>query len=115
MLPDPANLKRGAPGRRPGAPEIDKGETVIPRNRLPFRPLLGAVLAACVTALPLASGPSRAEELSREQQIADLEKQIKELTKKLEDLRKAPAPPAPQPAEGIPADWVKALTWRCIG
>jgi photosystem II stability/assembly factor-like uncharacterized protein len=53
--------------------------------------------------------------LSHEQQIAELEKQIEALKKKLEELRKAPAPAPSLADETLPADWVKALAWRCIG
>jgi photosystem II stability/assembly factor-like uncharacterized protein len=73
-------------------------------------------LAAGLLLTPPAPPPARAEEKTREQQIADLEKQIQELQQKLEELKKAPAPPAPPKADGLlPADWTKALNWRCIG
>ncbi len=58
--------------------------------------------------------PARAEELSRQQQIADLERQIHELNQRLDDLRKC-EPIAPPTAEGIPDDWIKTLHWRSIG
>ncbi|HBI46384.1 MAG TPA: hypothetical protein DDY78_26565, partial [Planctomycetales bacterium] len=70
------------------------------------------VLAAIILGLILAPSSGRAEERSREQLIADLEHQIQDLTKKLTDLKNQPPP---TPHIGIPADWVKALNWRCIG
>jgi photosystem II stability/assembly factor-like uncharacterized protein len=67
-----------------------------------------------VTALAVIPTSSQGEELSRDQQIKDIEKQIRELTQKLNELKKnAETPVTPQP--GIPADWVKSLTWRSIG
>ncbi len=77
-------------------------------------PVLAALLAAGLLAVAAAPSPSRAEEATRQQQIAEIERQIQELQKKLEELRRAQA--AAPAAEGtLPADWVKALTWRCIG
>ena len=59
-------------------------------------------------------GPQAEEAVSREQQIADLERQIQELTKKLAELRAMPT--QPEKAETtLPAEWVKALNWRSIG
>src|SRR5262249_34682428 len=64
----------------------------------------------------LASTPSHGEEPSRQQQLADLEKQIQALNKKLEELRKAaPTPTSALPEGAIPAEWMKAMTWRSIG
>ncbi len=75
--------------------------------------LIGLLALGVLTLLSI-SGPSRAEELSREQQIAELERQIAELTQKLKELRQQAASPAPR-VEGIPDDWIKTLKWRCIG
>ncbi len=75
----------------------------------------GCVLAASCWACSSTPPGVRGEEKSREQQVADLERQIQELTKKLADLKAQPAPPAPAPPPAVPADWVKALNWRCIG
>ncbi len=73
------------------------------------------VLAALVFGLLLTPSAAPAEEKTREQQIADLEKQIADLTKQLNDLKaQPPTPPAP-PKPSLPADWVGALKWRCIG
>src|SRR5262249_31491945 len=56
------------------------------------------------------------EELSREQQIAEIEKQIQELTKKLDELRKQPQPAPTGRVEGDPEPaWLQQFTWRCIG
>src|SRR5262249_52269003 len=41
---------------------------------------------------------------------------LAELQKKLEELRRSDGAPAPDPLEGtLPAEWVKAMQWRCIG
>ena len=64
----------------------------------------------------LAATPApSAQEPSRDQQIADLEKQIKELGRKLDELKQKPVPAPAKPSAGLPADWVQALHWRCIG
>src|SRR5262249_31233809 len=53
---------------------------------------------------------------SREQRLADLEKDLQALTKKLEELKASQPPTPPAGPEGtIPAEWIKALTWRSIG
>lgn len=83
------------------------------RNSIAFRLPLGAVLLVGFLAVIICPGRG-AEELSREQQIADIERQIEELRRKLETLRQVPTPP-PSPAPGIPADWIKSLSWRSIG
>ena len=58
--------------------------------------------------------PSLAQEKSREQQLADLEKDIQALNKKLDALKASTA--ATPSAEGsILAEWIKTLSWRCIG
>jgi S1-C subfamily serine protease/photosystem II stability/assembly factor-like uncharacterized protein len=72
------------------------------------------LLAAGLTGVAMAPTPSRGDEPSREQQIKELERQIQELNRKLDELRKNTATPV-HPENGIPADWVKALTWRSIG
>src|SRR5207302_1520424 len=70
-----------------------------------------------VTAVLMAGTEVSGEEVSRDQQIADLQKQIKELSRKVEELRTTAvkAPTSAFPEGTIPADWTKALTWRCIG
>jgi photosystem II stability/assembly factor-like uncharacterized protein len=78
---------------------------------------VGLVLAAGL-GLGLFSAPSYGEDKTREQEIAELQKEIQALNKKLDDLRKASPPMTPTAAvpEGtIPDEWIKALTWRCIG
>jgi photosystem II stability/assembly factor-like uncharacterized protein len=86
-------------------------------HRTPFRLLLLAVLAvgaAALVALPGASGEEAAP--AREQQLADIERQIHELEKKLDDLKKADGGKAAAAPDGtLPPEWVKALTWRCLG
>ncbi len=72
----------------------------------------GVTVIALGLSLPFAPPAARAEEKSRDQQIADLEKQIQDLTKKLTELKAQPPTPT-KPA--LPADWVGALKWRCIG
>ena len=93
---------------------LHEGQTVILRTNGTMR-LLGTLLSCGLLALLLVSAPTPAEELSRQQQIADLERQIQELTKKLTELRDTPAPSLPRPAPAIPADWIKTLNWRSIG
>jgi photosystem II stability/assembly factor-like uncharacterized protein len=61
------------------------------------------------------SGPGAEEAASRAQQIADIERQIQELTKKLDELRRMPETAATAPETTLPAEWTRALTWRCIG
>jgi photosystem II stability/assembly factor-like uncharacterized protein len=78
----------------------------------------GGVLAALVVGLLLTSPATRADEKTRDQQIADLEKQIQDLTRKLNDLKTqptTPTPPATTPRPTLPGEWVSALKWRCIG
>src|SRR5271166_5269135 len=84
------------------------------------RPLSLGLLAVfgllAVWAAPLPADPLP----ERQQQIADLEKQLADLKKKLDEVRGTPTAAAtiraaaPQ-EESLPADWIKALTWRCIG
>jgi photosystem II stability/assembly factor-like uncharacterized protein len=85
------------------------------RRAFPFPPFLAGILTvgiAILLALPR-SAPAE-EETSRQQQIADIERQIQELTKKLEELKRQ-SPSQAKPEEGLPAEWVKQLAWRCIG
>src|SRR4051812_45488073 len=76
---------------------------------------LTALLATGLAALLFVPAPAGAEGLSRDQQIAELENQIAELTKKLTELRQGGGPATTPAGEALPADWVKALNWRCIG
>jgi photosystem II stability/assembly factor-like uncharacterized protein len=90
-----------------------EGTPVIPRTYLVswfFR----TTLALGFVLLIGLSGPEAAEELSREQQIADLERQIQELTKKLDELRRM-QPSSAKTEAAIPPQWIKTLTWRDIG
>src|SRR5947199_122052 len=73
-----------------------------------------ALLVFPLGLLTLATVPSRGDELTRQKQIADVERQIAELTKKLEELKRQPA--NPKPSDGtLDPEWVKKLTWRGIG
>jgi photosystem II stability/assembly factor-like uncharacterized protein len=85
-----------------------------------FRWTVYGLLAAAMLALLAEPGRSEEEEKakSRDQKIADIEKQIGELNKKLTELRKADQEKSAGPtslALGLPAEWIKPLTWRCIG
>jgi photosystem II stability/assembly factor-like uncharacterized protein len=94
-------------------PRAAAGEfAVSARTNAWYRPLAGSLLLFLL-ALLFVTHPAWAEEVSRQQQIADLERQIQELAKKLEELRRES--PSARPEEGLPASWVKALHWRCIG
>jgi photosystem II stability/assembly factor-like uncharacterized protein len=75
-----------------------------------FPPSLVLLMAVLLVAVP-----SRGEGLSRDQQIADLERQIQDLTRRLTELRQAEEASKPKPELGLPASWVKTLHWRCIG
>jgi photosystem II stability/assembly factor-like uncharacterized protein len=82
-------------------------------NRL-FIVSLTLTAALLVSVLPV---PSHAEDNSKKQQIADIEKQIQDLNKKLKELQaNTGAASEPGAADGtIPADWIKSFSWRCIG
>ncbi len=77
--------------------------------------LLRAGLALAFVVLIGASGPEAAEDISREQQIADLEAQIQDLAKKLAELKRMQTSPSTKAETAIPAEWVKTLNWRSIG
>jgi photosystem II stability/assembly factor-like uncharacterized protein len=87
-----------------------------------FRPsfLAGLTLLGLLTIMAL---PAVSEEpAAHQKEITDLEKQIQELNKKLSALKAngngSVASAAVNPAtadNNIPADWIKALTWRPIG
>jgi photosystem II stability/assembly factor-like uncharacterized protein len=82
-------------------------------KRLLLRPALVGLLMLGLLTMTAASGQTDEKTSLRDRQIADLEKQISDLHKKLDELRKAEATAA-LPGT-VPADWVKALTWRSIG
>jgi photosystem II stability/assembly factor-like uncharacterized protein len=104
-------------------------ETPVIRYSLRFAALAGLALGlfglTLVPAPPLSSGeaaaagPPRVRRLlSREEQIAAIERQIAELSKRLDDLKKAPVLDKTKPAgvePSLPASWTSALHWRCIG
>ena len=81
------------------------------------RLLLCAVLTIGLLSVMVLPGQSEENSAPRDQQIADLEKQIQEMNKKLAELRKSTngAVVAPAVEGGLSHDWIKALTWRCIG
>ena len=88
---------------------------MILRRLVSFRFLLGGLLTLGILALVAVPAPSREDEVSRTQQIADLEKQIADLNKKLATLRNGNGTGQTAGQQTLPADWTKALTWRCIG
>ena len=62
----------------------------------------------------------QAQQPARDQRLDELQKQIEVLKKQLDQIKAQPgikpATAPPKPIEGgLPADWVKALTWRSIG
>jgi photosystem II stability/assembly factor-like uncharacterized protein len=94
---------------------------VIPLPRASFRRTFLFLLALALAVL--AAVPGQSEEPSvNAKQIADLEKQYEEarqkaeeLKKQLDELRNGTKPAPAGPADALPADWVKAMNWRCIG
>jgi photosystem II stability/assembly factor-like uncharacterized protein len=82
-------------------------------SRLPLWGLLAAGLVS------LAALPGRSDEPPpREKQIADIERQLQVLQKQLSELRQVghnTPSTAPKSEGALPTDWVKALTWRCVG
>src|SRR5262249_26466697 len=88
--------------------------TVLLRGPSARRWLLTALLTSAVVAAA-APGRGRAQDASREQQIADLERQLRGLSKKLEDLPRPPLQAAAHAAAGLPDGWLPALKWRLIG
>src|SRR5579884_2830655 len=95
------------------AVDTHEGTAMISRTQVSFWLMRAALTASLVMLLGI-SGPAAEEAIPREKQIADLERQIKELAKKLEELKRMPAAPATTEAT-LPAEWIKTLTWRCIG
>jgi photosystem II stability/assembly factor-like uncharacterized protein len=96
---------------------LQRGCTVISATRHPLRLSLLIALALAFAALIAAPAPS--EEPASSQLIADIEKQYQDakqkadgLKKKLDELR---AQKSTTTDGSLPADWVKAMNWRCIG
>ncbi len=92
---------------------------MIPRRRLPFRLTALAVLTLGFAALAAVPGQSQ-EAPASDPQLADLEKQYQEAQKKAEELKKKiddlrNHKPQATADGSLPADWVKALSWRSIG
>jgi photosystem II stability/assembly factor-like uncharacterized protein len=86
-------------------------------HRCPFRLLLCVVLSIGLATVIAVPGHSDEKSSSREKEIADLEKQIQAMNKKLAELKQSSNGGTIAPAvEGpLSHDWIKALTWRCIG
>ena len=82
-----------------------EGTSVIGRTHF-LTWLLRAGLAFAFVMLIGVSGPEAAEDISREQQIADLEAQIQDLAKKLAELKRMQTSPSPKAETAIPAAWV---------
>src|SRR5437867_2178478 len=79
-------------------------------------PVVLAGLALAWLAMP--SGAADSNSNSREKEISELEKQIQSLNQKIVELKSQPAsgPVASAAVDpGLPSDWVRAFTWRCIG
>src|ERR1051325_4875402 len=77
-------------------------------------PVVLAVAALAWLAIPSGAADSN----SREKEIGELEKQIQALNQKIVELKSQPATEAAASvasAPGLPSDWVRAFTWRCIG
>src|SRR5438552_2814101 len=76
----------------------------------------GSCLAAALI-FTLVPASSFAQDDPRQKQISELEKQLHELGKKLDELKQSrPATSVSSTPDGtIPADWIKSLSWRCIG
>ncbi len=79
------------------------------------RSLAGTALLFAMGGLALFSGQLMAKELSRDQEIADLQRQLQELNRRLEALQKQSAPRTPPSPGVLPAAWVSSLHWRSIG
>jgi photosystem II stability/assembly factor-like uncharacterized protein len=94
---------------------------VIPARRLPFRLAFLAIVTLGFVVLAAAPAPSE-EPAVNAKAVADLEKEYQdakqkadELKKKLDELRAQGAQSPATPEGALPADWVKAMQWRCIG
>lgn len=73
------------------------------------------IIGTTAFSLAVVLSPLWADEPTREQQIADIQKQLQQLNKKLDDLKQTKTADPAAPTGGISADWIKAMTWRCIG
>lgn len=80
----------------------------MPRQLTWIRIATAVMLGLLVTA------PAFPDDPDRTKQIADIEAKMKALASELDKLKSAKATPA-QPEEGLPANWVKSMTWRSIG
>jgi photosystem II stability/assembly factor-like uncharacterized protein len=95
----------------------NKGSAMKVRSLVPVRGLIVAFGLAAGFVATEAAGFSQGQAPARDQRISELEKQIKELNRKLDDLRKETpvASTTAAPDGSIPTDWMKSLSWRCIG
>src|SRR5262249_12713030 len=50
-----------------------------------------------------------------EKQYEEARQKAEELKKKIDELRNGTKPTEAAPGDALPADWVKAMSWRCIG
>jgi photosystem II stability/assembly factor-like uncharacterized protein len=81
-----------------------------------FRLLMCGLLAGALVALLAARTQSEEKAASnREREIAEIEKQIEQLNKRLAELRGTNGANGTAGSGALPADWIKALTWRSIG
>src|SRR5216683_3778636 len=69
----------------------------------------------CFALIMLALAPVWADEPTHDQQIVEIQKQIQQLNKKLEDLKQTKSNDPAAPPGAISPDWIKTMTWRCIG
>jgi photosystem II stability/assembly factor-like uncharacterized protein len=79
---------------------------------------LWGLLGAGLLTLSTLPGRTAGEEPSSQQQVADIEKQIEALKKKLAELHRGNGGStvvAPNTEGTLSPDWIKTLTWRCIG
>jgi len=93
--------------------------SILRTNTVRLRKLVLAAIAVAALACLFVPGPTSGQAPpSRDQQIQETEKRLQELQKQLEALKNQPSTggTAVATAEGtLPADWLKAMTWRCIG
>jgi photosystem II stability/assembly factor-like uncharacterized protein len=81
--------------------------------RPPWRPFPWLAVLA-VLFLVVVSGPGQEPTGDRDRRIDELKKKIEALSKELDALKRTPNS-APPTSSAMPADWVKAIQWRCIG
>jgi len=74
-------------------------------------------IAALITLTSIPGQTLGQQRSDRDQQIEKLQKELDALQKKLEELRRAPPTPItpPVPEGTLSPNWIKTLSWRCIG